>query len=252
MSLRKKLLLISLIVLVLPWSAWQYLREMERFLRHSEERAALATAQSIARAFADLSPQLLRAATDGALYVRRADSPIYVDGYDDEWSPGVAAAQAFPAGSADPALRVALAEDHTAVYAMIRVRDPHIVYDRAAPGQSSPNDHLLLAVESPDGLRHYRIATAAPGWVQATLVGVGRHHARIRGDGRKLPAATRWNCVFPAIWVPPPWVSLRPMFPGRRPGDRRGHRPRRRTGSALAPGRTPRRVGRAARGTGPG
>ncbi len=197
MSLRKKLLLISLIVLVLPWSAWQYLREMERFLRHSEERAALATAQSIARAFSDLSPRLRRAATEGALYVRRADSPIYVDGYDDEWSPGVAAAQAFPAGSTDPALRVALAEDDTAIYAMIRVADPHIVYDRAAPGQTSPNDHLLLTVESPDGLRHYRIATAAPGWVQATLLGAGPHHARIRGEWQETPGGYQVELRIP-------------------------------------------------------
>lgn len=182
MSLRKKLLLISLIVLVLPWSAWQYLREMERFLRHSEERAALATAQSIARSFADLSPRLREAAERGALYVRRAHSPVYVDGYDDEWSPGVDQGQSFPSGSDRPVLRVALAEDDSALYAFIRVRDARIVYDKAPPGQTQPSDHLRLAVKTADGTRQYRLATAAPGWVEAApLLGAGPH-ARIRGD----------------------------------------------------------------------
>ena len=48
--LRAKLALVALALLVLPWSGWRYVREMERFLLAAQEEALAATARAVATA----------------------------------------------------------------------------------------------------------------------------------------------------------------------------------------------------------
>jgi len=56
--LRAKLALVALVLLVLPWAGWLYVREMERFLLSAQEQALAATARAVATALHD-RPQLL-------------------------------------------------------------------------------------------------------------------------------------------------------------------------------------------------
>ena len=48
MSLRRQLLLVSLLLLSLPWAGCQFIREMEGALRQGQEKSLQATAQAIA------------------------------------------------------------------------------------------------------------------------------------------------------------------------------------------------------------
>jgi two-component system sensor histidine kinase ChvG len=57
-SLRTKLALMALVLLALPWTGYQYVREMERFLLEGQEQALLATARAIATALHD-RPRLM-------------------------------------------------------------------------------------------------------------------------------------------------------------------------------------------------
>lgn len=59
LSLRAKLALVSLTLLVLPWAGYQYVIEMERFLMESQRQALLATAKAVATALHE-RPQLMR------------------------------------------------------------------------------------------------------------------------------------------------------------------------------------------------
>jgi two-component system sensor histidine kinase ChvG len=56
--LRAKLALVALVLLVLPWAGWLYVREMERFLLSAQEEALAATARAIATALHE-RPKLL-------------------------------------------------------------------------------------------------------------------------------------------------------------------------------------------------
>src|SRR5258706_11799309 len=56
--LRAKLALIALVLLVLPWAGWLYVREMERFLLVAQEEALAATARAVATALHE-RPKLL-------------------------------------------------------------------------------------------------------------------------------------------------------------------------------------------------
>ena len=57
-TLRAKLVLVALVLLVLPWAGYRYVREMERFLLGAQEQALAATARAVATALHD-RPQLL-------------------------------------------------------------------------------------------------------------------------------------------------------------------------------------------------
>ena len=56
--LRAKLALVALVLLVLPWAGWLYVREMERFLLSAQEEALTATARAVATALHE-RPRLL-------------------------------------------------------------------------------------------------------------------------------------------------------------------------------------------------
>ena len=56
--LRAKLALTALVLLVLPWAGWLYVREMERFMLAAQEEALVATARAVATALHE-RPKLL-------------------------------------------------------------------------------------------------------------------------------------------------------------------------------------------------
>src|ERR1700748_1172986 len=112
MSLRFRLLLLSLATLVLPWAGCNYAREMESALREGEQNSLLSVAQAIASSLqgrVDLlycevaaaprnSEPTETATTDSEPPPRRVPKPTpydlrpillpaspYVDGYTDEW-----------------------------------------------------------------------------------------------------------------------------------------------------------------------
>jgi dedicated sortase system histidine kinase len=60
LSLRTKLALVALVLLVLPWAGYEYVREMERFLLEGQEQALLGAARAVATALHD-RPGLMRA-----------------------------------------------------------------------------------------------------------------------------------------------------------------------------------------------
>lgn len=53
MTLRRQLLLVSLLLLSLPWAGCQFVREMEAALRHGQEQSLQATAQAVAAVLAE-------------------------------------------------------------------------------------------------------------------------------------------------------------------------------------------------------
>ena len=61
-SLRTKLALVSLVLLVLPWAGYRYVSEIERFLLESQRQSLLATAKAVATALHE-RPRLMRLST---------------------------------------------------------------------------------------------------------------------------------------------------------------------------------------------
>ncbi len=91
-SIRFKLLLVSLTLLVIPWAGYRYIQETESFLRQSQESMLLGTAQAVAAILHNHEDMFtLGAALDkgdeieSILYVHPMDTNIQLDGYTEEW-----------------------------------------------------------------------------------------------------------------------------------------------------------------------
>ena len=93
MSLRSKLLLLSLLTLLLPWAGWRYANEMEATLRRGQEEALLTTADVMSRVVAS-QPELLYRTREmreqfdperGDIFAPLLPTPPLIDGFADEW-----------------------------------------------------------------------------------------------------------------------------------------------------------------------
>ena len=164
MSLRLKLLLVALSTLALPWAGWQFVRQTESLLREGQEQALLASASTLAKAFAASGAQW---PPGPVLYVHRLEAPVIVDGYADDWSDLRAYAQ--PLGPARDAqkLRVLAGTRADNLYLLADVRDATRTRADAGDPRSAQSDHLDLVLVRGDETRHYVIASGAPGPFEA-------------------------------------------------------------------------------------
>src|SRR3954466_11830755 len=107
MSLRLKLLLLSLLTLMLPWAGYKYAQEMEKALREAESQSLTAMAKTIAASLQGREELLYRAPTGEQLpSPERSDLvPIplsgdpYIDGYVEEWPEATGAWKYFNHGN---------------------------------------------------------------------------------------------------------------------------------------------------------
>ncbi|NIW86323.1 MAG: proteobacterial dedicated sortase system histidine kinase [Gammaproteobacteria bacterium] len=185
LSLRTKLLLVALALLVIPWTGYQYVRQMEAFLRRGQEEALLATARAVARVMHE-QPELFRHQGDllsdtqenRHLYVRPLDSPIQLDGYDDDWLPYRERGQYFGAEAVlesraayDPkslSFRLLTGTYDHYLYVLFEVTDDRVVYRQPSSLRLDQSDHLQIALQDAEGEFHrYLLSTSEPGWVNA-------------------------------------------------------------------------------------
>ena len=179
MTLRRQLLLVSLLLLSLPWAGCQFIREMEGALRHGQEQSLQATAQAVAAVLGEreelLYPNPLRrlapADKGQSIYAHPADQVLIVDGYDDGWEEIPSVRLDSEPAAAPLSVTYQAATRGDSLYLMLRVRDPEVIFHN--PGLSAePNgDRLVLRTWQNGRRQEYVIATAAPGSVRAFPVG---------------------------------------------------------------------------------
>jgi two-component system sensor histidine kinase ChvG len=179
-SLRAKLLLLSLLTLILPWAGWRYATEMEATLRRGQEQSLLTTAEVMSRVVAS-QPELLYRAPNlrdefdpgrGDLFAPLLQTQPLIDGFPDEWPtpsrpvPGFGAEgsnSAAPHGA--PLLRLGVYGRSMHLYA--EVSAIQIRYETpATDDQTPPTDSTRLIVLTRDEFdreRAWSISAAAPG-----------------------------------------------------------------------------------------
>lgn len=174
MSLRTKLLLVSLLTLVLPWAGWRYAQQMETTLREGQEVALLTTADVLSRVVAD-EPELLyrvhELATQfdpskGDLFAPLLPTTPLIDGFADEWPAPAKHVPGFSDIDArNPQVRLGVHGRSMHVYVEVRTTD--IVYETPPQGESSrvsSSDRLILLMRDEFGLeRAWSLSAVAPG-----------------------------------------------------------------------------------------
>jgi len=156
MTLRRKLLLVALSTLALPWAGWLYVRQMEHLLRNSQEQALLAIAFALDRGLVAVGAQLPHA--DQGWYVQDASQPIVIDGDDSDW-------KAFARWEQHPwpGVDVQLAADSAWLYMRINVADATHTRVGAFDATAVESDHVLLQLTHGNRQRSYLLASSSSG-----------------------------------------------------------------------------------------
>ena len=193
MSLRLQLLAVGLLTLVLPWTGFLYVQEMEAALRAGFEQTLLARAATVASALAEQSTALCTPPdcdpnrSGGTVYATALAREPELDGVpDDHWS--VADEAGLPIGTDH---RLWAGTYGRFVYLFIRVADRDLVYQKQA-GQQPYGDRVVIATERAPGW--WLLATAAPGTFRAQETGPDSfepsdvYDARVLGAWQETPS----------------------------------------------------------------
>jgi signal transduction histidine kinase len=162
MSLRSKLIALSLLTLLLPWSGWKLLQELESFLREAQENALLASARTLAGSLPLQYQTSLLFAPDLSSPLRSLSRAPILDGYADDWPD---AGHGLEFASDDSRLGVLLlAGNHGGqLYLFFDVRD----------AEAGSESEIVLQARNPRGLLQFRIRPEAPGPLQLHSDGEG-------------------------------------------------------------------------------
>ena len=170
LSIRRKLVLVSMSLLVIPWVGYQYVNDMEHYLQDRQEQQLLDRARIVASLLTD-QPDLFDTTAVNAgnhsssqhLYVRPLTAPIHIDGRIDDWkdyqeriynfsNPDVRASSLsyqFQIGSFKPFL-----------FALFKVTDDKVVFRPAKGVRIDNGDHLQIALQNAQGEYVRYIASA--------------------------------------------------------------------------------------------
>ena len=187
LSIRSKMLLVSCVLLAIPWIAYRYAGELERILRETQETAVLNTARAIATALNDRPSLFIAARHDSALdgpnaiVAYKLPHAIALDGRLDDWYAQGAELRALgrehvieqvsDAGVAPITLWHAAGVYDSHLYAVFEVIDERLVYRAATHPRVDAADHIRIGILTPWGeLRRYVVSTDAPGRVTAFQV----------------------------------------------------------------------------------
>lgn len=202
MSLRAKLLLLSLLTLILPWAGWQYAEQMETTLRRGQEQALLTTADVLSRVVASEPEHLyrvpeLRERFDpkrGDLFAPLLTTQPLVDGFADEWP--VPSRPVIGFDDRMPKLRLGIYRRH--MHAYVTVADASVTYEDPVrdPAEPSAADRVVFLTRDEFGHeRAWSVSAVAPGpiIVRATEIGapwrpMGDELAYITGIWRETEA----------------------------------------------------------------
>lgn len=175
MSLRTKLLLLSLLTLILPWAGWKYAQQMETTLRSGQEAALLTTADVLGRVVASEPELLYRVgelretfdASRGDLFAPLLTAPPLIDGFADEWPQPSRPVPGFvlTGKPAEPLLRVGVHGRSMHLYAeVIAPRRAYEVHSSSGAIPEGGSDRLIVLTRDEFSReRAWSISALAPG-----------------------------------------------------------------------------------------
>ncbi|MFT4927690.1 MAG: two-component system sensor histidine kinase ChvG, partial [Phenylobacterium sp.] len=192
-GLRAKLVLLSGFLFTIPWLGYQYVWEMEKYLRQGQERTLVGTARALATALHerpklfDEQASFLESVVKGRdLYAYPINEAIRLDGQLSDWDDYNQYTLNY---GEDHLIDGKIPYDRSNyrpetlnfthmvgkygryLYAFFQVNDDKVVYRAANSLRLDRNDHLRIAMLTPDNqFRHYIITNKKPGWLDTYLL----------------------------------------------------------------------------------
>ncbi|MES2604913.1 MAG: proteobacterial dedicated sortase system histidine kinase [Pseudomonadota bacterium] len=239
-GLRSKLLLLSSLLLLLPWFGYHYIQEMETTLQRGQEQMVANTAQALALTLNDRprlfnSANAVSAAARNRLYVYPLPfEPSVTDGSLNDWRDFRQYEQALHEGSSTPyadnaytsfrgrnrggdplELRLLVGEVDDNLYLYVRAVDRDVITPESERLQLEGADALILSTVSRDGVAsRYRLSPRRGGEVQAWHEGDDSRdlrgynvEARISGRYTETPEGYDYELKLP-LALAERWLAL--------------------------------------------
>ncbi len=187
-SIRLQLLIVSLLLLAIPWLGYKYVWELEQYLRAGQEQTLLGTARAVATAlherpalFDSQSAYLKNVRPGTDLYAPPIPGPVRLDGALGDWQRVAHLARQYDEaqivtrfGQAPPFPAVSMSFTHMVgrhgnyLYAQFNVTDDKVIWRADNSLSVDRSDHLLIGLTNENSeLQRYIIAPYGPGWVNA-------------------------------------------------------------------------------------
>ena len=199
MKLKSQLLVISLLMLLVPWAGCQFVREVEGVLRYGQAQSLLAKLQAVALTLSDkpeliyISPEQYQSSqeVDRQLYISRADSPIIVDGYDDGWPEIIARKFVNPNEPQSHQISFRGLRYGNFYYLFFSVLDAQVIYHNPSVSALGSGDRLVLRLGGHQTqIRDYVLSSSAPGRL------VDRYVEKNRNGSDKI----HWQYEIDGVW----------------------------------------------------
>jgi dedicated sortase system histidine kinase len=186
LTIRSKVLLLSLTLFSIPYVGYEYVREMEKYLRDNLETSLEDTARALASVLHERPALFSRRLVDtvredGELFAHSVKKPIKLDGYIDDWHDYLAEAGDYAdkhilknVGHYSPqslSFQHLLGKYKNHLYALFIVQDEQLIYRDLSTLRLDHCDHLQIVMQEPNRqFYRYIVPPLAPGWVSAYKV----------------------------------------------------------------------------------
>jgi len=165
-TIRLKLLILSLAVLSIPFLGYEYLRELDRYLRTGLESSLMDAARAAAGPLHEqytLFPYT-QDSTENSLFIQKLQTPIQLDGYTDDWLDYLAWSKVYQEENSELSYKLILGQIENDLQILLQVQDPHVTYLKPNSDAILNSDHVELVIADEYSVkRRYYFATSAPG-----------------------------------------------------------------------------------------
>ncbi len=170
-TIRLKLLILSLAVLSIPLLGYEYLRELDRYLRTGLESSLMDAARAAAGPLHEqytLFPYTHDSA-EHSLFIQKLQTPIQLDGYTDDWLDYLAWSKVYQEENekdkkAQLSFKLILGQQGNNLQILLQVQDPRVSYQKPNDDVILNSDHVELVIADEYSVkRRYYFATSAPG-----------------------------------------------------------------------------------------
>ena len=147
-SLRSKLMLMSISVLIIPYIGFEVIRQTETYLRSTLELTVKKDSQVVASTLNN-RPRLFRTSFSeekNALYIHELNNIIQIDGYTSDWGPYLDWSELYPAASLsdEDNFRLIVSKDDNYYYILLQVEDDELMFSNRKRNRGIDGDHLIL------------------------------------------------------------------------------------------------------------
>ena len=147
-SLRSKLMLISVAVLVIPYIGFDYIRQTETYLRSTLE-STLTNISYVVASSLNNKPRLFRtsfAEEKNALYIHELNKIIQIDGYTSDWGAYLNWSELYQSASLIDRdnFKLIISKDDDYYYILFQVKDNELIFSTRYGNRKIDGDHFIL------------------------------------------------------------------------------------------------------------